>query len=120
VPGADFLGHVGGDDFIILFQSRDWEERCQNILNLFGECILGFFNAEDRERNGYITEDRQGKKAFHPLTSLSLGVVKVEPETYTSLHEVSFAATDAKKQAKKIPGNALFVERRERLTKDVG
>lgn len=111
-PTQDFIGHVGGDDFIILFKSRDWEERCHSMLKLFGECIQSFFSIEDRERNGYITEDRQGKKAFHPLTGLSLGVVKVEPGAYASLHEVSFAATNAKKQAKKIPGNSLFVERR--------
>lgn len=111
-PEQDFIGHVGGDDFIVLFQSQDWEKRCQSMLKIFGECILEFFSAEDRERNGYVTEDRQGKKAFHPLTSLSLGVVKVEAEVFSSLHEVSFAATNAKKQAKKIPGNALFVERR--------
>ncbi|MFA7241846.1 MAG: GGDEF domain-containing protein [Sulfuricellaceae bacterium] len=117
-PTQDFIGHVGGDDFIILFQSPDWEERCMNILKLFGETILEFFSIEDRERNGYVTEDRQGKKIFHPLTSLSLGVVKVEPGAYTSLHEVSFAATDAKKQAKKIPGNALFVERRFQRAED--
>lgn len=112
-PTQDFIGHIGGDDFIILFQSRDWESRCQSILKLFGETIREFFSVEDRERNGYVTEDRQGVKAFHPLTSLSLGVVKVEPGAFASLHEVSFAATDAKKQAKKIPGNSLFVERRE-------
>ncbi|MBS4096291.1 MAG: GGDEF domain-containing protein [Sulfuricella sp.] len=112
-PTQDFIGHVGGDDFIILFQSADWESRCQNILTMFGECILNFFSNEDRERGGYVTEDRQGKKVFHPLTSLSLGVVKVEPGQFRSLHQVAAAAAEAKKQAKKIPGNALFVERRE-------
>jgi diguanylate cyclase (GGDEF)-like protein len=112
-PALDFIGHVGGDDFIILFQSADWEERCQQILKMFGECVLEFFNVEDRERGGYVTEDRQGKRMFHPLTSLSLGVVKVTPEMFTSLHQVAAAAADAKKQAKKIPGNSLFMERRE-------
>src|SRR5690606_42065631 len=34
-PECDFLGHIGGDDFIILFQSADWEARCEGILNAF-------------------------------------------------------------------------------------
>lgn len=112
-PSQDFIGHVGGDDFIILFQSADWEARCDHILKMFGECVLSFFSTEDRERGGYVTEDRQGKKVFHPLTSLSLGVVKIAPGQFRSLHQVAAAAAEAKKQAKKIPGNALFVERRD-------
>lgn len=112
-PTQDFIGHVGGDDFIILFQSADWEARCNNILKMFGECVLSFFSIEDRERGGYVTEDRQGKKVFHPLTSLSLGVVKIVPGQFGSLHQVAAAAAEAKKQAKKISGNALFVERRD-------
>ena len=113
-PTQDFIGHVGGDDFIILFQSADWEARCQHILEMFGECVQDFFSVEDRERGGYVTEDRQGKRMFHPLTSLSLGVIKVMPGLFTSLHQVAAAAAEAKKQAKKIPGNSLFMERRER------
>lgn len=112
-PAQDFIGHVGGDDFIVLFRSEDWEDRCKNVLKAFGERILEFFSIEDRERGGYVTEDRQGKKAFQPLTSLSLGVVKITPEEFSSLHQVAAIATATKKQAKKIPGNSLFIERRE-------
>ena len=108
----DFIGHVGGDDFIVLFRSPDWERRCQQILKVFGDRILEFFSVEDRERGGYLTEDRQGKKAFQPLCSLSLGVAKIWPEEYSSLHQVSAMACATKKQAKKIPGNSLFIERR--------
>ena len=97
----------------MLFRSEDWERRCQDILKVFGERILEFFSIEDRERGGYVTEDRQGKRTFQPLTSLSLGVVKILPEEFSSLHQVSAMATATKKQAKKIPGNSLFVERRE-------
>lgn len=113
-PTHDFIGHLGGDDFIILFQSDDWEARCQRILDLFSVKVAAFFSSEDRERGGYFTDDRQGKRIFHPLTSLSLGMVDVKPDTYTSIHQVAAAAGEAKKQAKKTPGNALFVERRGR------
>lgn len=122
-PTQDFIGHIGGDDFIILFQSHDWETRCQSILKLFGECASGFFSVEDHERNGCVTEDRHGRKAFHPLTSLSLGAVRVEPGMFASPYEVSFAATDAKKQAKKFPAipsswNAANGTRRPRAAQD--
>ncbi len=110
---TDFIGHIGGDDFIILFQSPDWEARCQQILNRFNDAIREFYSHEDREQGGYISEDRQGKKVFYPLISISLGVIQVQPFAYQSHHQISVAAADAKKQAKKIYGNSLFVDRRK-------
>ena len=111
-PDLDFVGHIGGDDFIVLFQSADVEARCRQILEAFGQAILEFSSIQDRELGGYFTEDRQGKKAFCPLISISLGVVSVEPDEYDSHHQISVAVAEAKKQAKKLYGNSLFVERR--------
>jgi len=111
-PNLDFVGHIGGDDFIVLFQSADWERRCRAILDGFAAQIQDFYSLEDRERGGYLSEDRQGKKVFHPLISLSLGVVVAQPPYYYTHHQIATAAAEAKKQAKKIHGNSLFVERR--------
>jgi diguanylate cyclase (GGDEF)-like protein len=108
----DFVGHIGGDDFIVLFQSDDWEHRCRKILQNFAEAISEFYSIEDRDRGGYISEDRQGKKVFYPLISLSLGVIRANAETYASHHQIAVAAADAKKQAKRLFGNSLFIDRR--------
>nr|WP_315468366.1 GGDEF domain-containing protein [uncultured Undibacterium sp.] len=108
----DFVGHIGGDDFIVLFQSDDWEHRCRKILQNFAETISEFYSIEDRDRGGYISEDRQGKKVFYPLISLSLGVIRANAETYASHHQIAVAAADAKKQAKRLFGNSLFIDRR--------
>jgi diguanylate cyclase (GGDEF)-like protein len=109
----DFVGHIGGDDFIVLFQSKDWEPRCRRILKEFGQNINDFYSNEDRDRGGYISEDRQGKKVFYSLISLSIGAVNAEPNSYRSHHQISIAAADAKKQAKKMLGNSLFIDRRK-------
>ena len=111
-PEQDFVGHIGGDDFIILFQSEDWEARCQTILAAFSECVAQHLNDADMTAGGYVSEDRRGKQVFHPLLSLSLGVVRVEAGQYETHHRIAAAAADAKKQAKKLSGNSLFVERR--------
>lgn len=108
----DFLGHIGGDDFIILFRSEDWEQRCQSILDGFNPLIADLVSEEDRNRGGYVTEDRQGNRCFCPLVSLSLGVVIVEGNEAVDPQHISASVAEAKKQAKKIPGNSLFVERR--------
>lgn len=114
-PERDFVGHIGGDDFIILFQSEDWEQRCQTILEVFAAAVPDFYSSEDCTQGGYISEDRRGKKVFHPLMTMSLGVVKVYPGQYGSHHQIAAVASEAKKQAKKIPGNSLFIDRRQGL-----
>ncbi|QDZ28376.1 GGDEF domain-containing protein [Noviherbaspirillum sp. UKPF54] len=112
-PNRDFVGHIGGDDFIVLFQSEDWETRCEAILTAFSAAVPEHYCGADRERGGYVCEDRRGRKVFHPLISLSLGVVRAEPAHFVSHHQIATAAAEAKKQAKKIPGNSLFIERRQ-------
>lgn len=111
-PAQDFLGHIGGDDFIILFGSPDWEERCRRALERFGEAVAPFFSAEDREKGGYVTENRRGEKEFHALTTLSIGATPVEPGMFHSYMEISTVAAETKKMAKKIPGNSMYVNTR--------
>lgn len=112
-PELDFVGHIGGDDFIALFQSEDWEQRCRILLEKFAAAVTTHYTAKDIERGGIEAEDRQGNRTFHPLSSLSIGAVWVDPEKFASHHEVAAAASLAKKEAKKSPGNALFMDRRD-------
>ncbi len=112
-PDRDFVGHIGGDDFMLLFQSEDWECRCSAILAEFAASITAFYSNDDCERGGYFSEDRQGRKVFYSLMSLSLGVIKVQARQYYSHHQIATSAAEAKKQAKKIHGNSLFLDRRQ-------
>ena len=111
-PQIDFVGHVGGDDFVTVLQSPDWEQRCRKALAAFGERIVGLFSEGDRQRGSFMAEDRRGNQQCFDLTSLSIGAVVVERATFNTHSEVAAAATEAKKMAKRERGNALFVERR--------
>lgn len=108
----DFVGHIGGDDFLILFQSNDWEVRCARALRLFDERVLPIFTAEDLQRGGLLGENRRGEEVLHPLPALSIGALLADSSQYESHHEIATAAADAKKQAKKQRGSSLFIERR--------
>lgn len=110
----DFIGHIGGDDFIVLFQSEDWSGRCDRIIRSFDDQAKILYTPEDQARGGIQAEDRLGRSHFHALPTLSIGVVPVEPGIFASHHEISAAAAEAKKQAKREPGSSIFVERRLR------
>ncbi|MBK5938370.1 EAL domain-containing protein [Halochromatium roseum] len=109
---GDFVGHVGGDDFVILFEDDDWEARCRRILATFEAQAPGFYNATDRENGGLWGEDRLGTRVFFPFLSLSLGAVRPDPDCCDSFHDVATMAADAKHMAKQQAGNSLFIERR--------
>jgi len=99
-PRSDFLGHVGGDDFVVVFQSSDWRERCRAIVADFNEAAKALFDAEDVARGGIEAEDRQGRMSFFPLTTLSIGVVLVPSGSNASAERVASAAAAAKRRAK--------------------
>lgn len=111
-PEHDFLGHIGGDDFIALFRSHDWEARCRIMLEKFGVDVISFFNPLDVDRGGYITENRRGEKEFHNLTTLSVGAVPVIPKVFKSHRDIAVVAAESKKMAKRMHGNSLFINQR--------
>ncbi|TAJ78207.1 MAG: GGDEF domain-containing protein [Gallionellaceae bacterium] len=111
-PKLDFIGHLGGDDFILLMQSRDWKARLEQALRAFEQAASLLFLSEHLDAGGYASEDRNDHIVFHPLTSLSIGAVPVSPRQFFSHNEVSAAATQAKKMAKRTAGNSMFIEQR--------
>ena len=108
----DFIGHIGGDDFILLFQSENWEQLCLTALDTIKKVIPDFYDKSDVEQGGIDVEDRLGNCNFYPFGSMSIGAVRVFPEHFNSHHEVAGAMGRAKKEAKKTAGNSLFIDRR--------
>ncbi len=99
-PRIDFLGHVGGDDFVVVFQSPDWRERCRAIVADFNAEARTLFDADDVARGGIEAEDRQGRMTFFPLTTLAVGVVVVGEASTGTPEQVASAAAAAKRRAK--------------------
>jgi len=105
----DFVGHVGGDDFVILFESENWQQRCSEILSAFTALLSELYKPEHIDEQGMMAQDRQGNNVFYPLLSLSIGAVSVvDFPTITTEADLSEYATKAKSMAKKSTGNSLY------------
>jgi diguanylate cyclase (GGDEF)-like protein len=108
-----FVGHIGGDDFIIMFKSNEVEKICRKILDDFAKHSLSFITTEHQKQQGYNALDRRGNKIFHPLVSLAIGVIQPDTTCYNSYHQIADLASKAKSEAKKLTGNSLFICRRK-------
>ncbi|MEW6694343.1 MAG: phosphodiesterase [Pseudomonadota bacterium] len=96
----DFLGHVGGDDFVLLMQSADWQERLQTAVERFNGLARDLYDPGARQAGGIWAEDRHGVMRFHRLTTVSIGVLQVQPGRYRHAEAVASAAAAAKHLAK--------------------
>lgn len=108
-----FVGHIGGDDFIIMFKNNDAKHICQNILDDFDENSSIFITEQHKIQQGYSAFDRCGNKIFHPLVSLAIGIIQPSIAGYSSYHQIADLASKAKSEAKKQAGNSLFICRRQ-------
>lgn len=109
-PLHDFVGHVGGDDFVLLMQSEDWKDRCQRIIEEFNGRALGYYDEVARRRGGIDSEDRHGNACFFPLTTMAVGAVCIQPGDYSRHEDVASAAAAAKRRAKHDASGFIFCE----------
>ncbi len=111
------IGHIGGDDFIVIFTCTDWLMRCQKILESFKTNVPSHYSDDDIKAAGIHTENRAGAKCFFPLISLSIGLVDPLSTSLCQSHvDIADLASEAKKMAKKITGNSFFINKRMTTT----
>lgn len=116
-PHRDFVGHLGGDDFVIVFQSVDWRARCEAIIEIFRREACALVDEEARIAGGFEAQDRHGVQRFFPCTTISIGAVVAAPGIYQRAEEVAMDAATAKHDAKVSPsGIAVCIA----TTGDVG
>ncbi|MGH8780695.1 EAL domain-containing protein [Paraburkholderia sp.] len=102
-PTRDFLGHVGGDDFLILFQSDDWQRRVHQAIRTFNEGAQRFYAPADRVAGGIHGEDRRGNPTFFRFVTMAIGCVHVPPDAAAMRYgseEIASVAALAKRRAK--------------------
>jgi diguanylate cyclase (GGDEF)-like protein len=109
---TDFLGHIGGDDFVIITSPDRLDALCQDLIRRFDSESRQLYTPEDLRRGALVAPDRQGQEHVYPLVTLSIGVVTNQYRTITNIEEVSRIAAEVKRKAKETPGSSYFVDRR--------
>ena len=84
----NFVGHIGGDDFVALVDGHNYEEICQSIILEFDTKILDYFSDEDRERGYLEVPNRKGVIEEFPLVSISVGIVEVSKGRFHNILEI--------------------------------
>lgn len=109
-----FVGHIGGDDFIVVVPTLDCEEICKDIIANFDSKVIDFFTEEDVEK-GYIeVANRKGIIEQFPLTAISIGVVVSDNKRFYNMLEIGEAGAQVKHAAKTIMGSSYVIDRRKK------
>ena len=109
----NFVGHIGGDDFIAITGKTDYEKVCKEMIAQFDREVTSFYDADDVERGYVEVANRRGIIEQFPLVSISIAIVEVDNNRFISTLEIGEVAAQVKHKAKTILGSTYVINRRK-------
>lgn len=110
---ADFIGHIGGDDFIYLAECHECEELCQHIIDEFDGLIPSLYNKDDREQGHITSKNRKGEEETFPIMSIGLAGVTNKHKRIDDYREVSSLLSQVKKKVKQARKSVYHIDKRK-------
>lgn len=107
--GNSFLGHIGGDDFVIITDRRDVKEGAERIIADFKNKIRDLYNDVDWEREYIVAKSRKGIVEEFPIASISIAIITNRRNKYQRMMELTEQIVTAKKKAKEIEGHSIVI-----------
>ena len=111
----DFVGHIGGDDFVVITTPDLSDKICERIIHDFDKISPSFYNQEDRENGFIIGYDRQSKIHKILLLSVSIGVVTNEMRNITHVAQIGEIGAELKKLAKGMEKSNYVKDKRQKI-----
>jgi diguanylate cyclase (GGDEF)-like protein len=109
---STFVGHVGGDDFVLVTTPGVAVALAEGIIERFDAAAPSYYEAGDRER-GYIeVENRRGDLQRFAILSISIGIASSVRRAFTHYAEVVAVAAEMKEFTKRTPGSVWAADRR--------
>jgi len=109
-----FVGHIGGDDFVVLSSCEASEPLGEAILEWFNTAAKDLYDEEDRARGFVEVLNRRHDTERFPLMSLTIALVSTDRVPVTHLAQLIDIAQELKAHGKGIPGSVMVGERRRR------
>ena len=109
----DFIGHVGGDDFVIVTSPKNVDVLCQQIINDFEKTVPSFYSEVDKKRGFIIAKDRKGKEQEFPLVSISIGIVSNESRKIEHVGQIGEIGAEVKSLAKQLERSNYVKDQRK-------
>lgn len=106
----NFIGHLGGDDFILLLRQKEWITPIKAMQAEFRQQRLYYYRNVDILNNGIFGKDRDGKSRKFPLVDLSIGVFPYTPDLQLTSAQVHSTLSTAKIRAKGTPGHIYCLD----------
>jgi diguanylate cyclase (GGDEF)-like protein len=107
-----FVGHIGGDDFVVITTPEKYEKICLSIIDSFDKMIPDLYDPEDQQRGCIQGETRQGEKVSFPIMTLAIAVVTSQIRRLQNNIQVGEIAAELKRYAKSFPRSIFVVDRR--------
>lgn len=109
----DFIGHIGGDDFVVITTPQKADKICSTIIESFDKTVPSFYNETDR-KNGYIiSRDRKGIETKFSLLSLSIGVVTNQHRNIEHVAQIGEIGAELKGYAKNVEKSNYIIDKRK-------
>ncbi|MEE8251145.1 MAG: diguanylate cyclase [Gemmatimonadales bacterium] len=111
-PKEGFVGHIGGDDYIMIIPVEHIGSVCKEVIDVFDTLIALQYNEEDTKAGHFLGRDRRGLLYEVPLMTISIGVVTTRNRRLTHPAYVGALATEMKSYAKSLKGSVYVIDRR--------
>ena len=108
----DFLGHIGGDDFVIVTTPELVEEICAEVIQQFDSTIGQLYDEPDRNQGHIIHTDRQGNPIKIGFLTISIAIVTNTKYPLTHLGEIAQIGAELKAYAKRSDHSLYVTDRR--------
>ncbi|MDR3565660.1 MAG: cache domain-containing protein [Negativicutes bacterium] len=108
-----FLGHIGGDDFIVISSPAEIDALCTAIIQQFDREIVQLYNPIDLEKGAIVIQNRRGRLERFPIMTVSIGVAHTLHHHFTNYLEIAEIAAVLKKKAKAMKGSTYMIDQRE-------
>jgi diguanylate cyclase (GGDEF)-like protein len=109
---STFVGHIGGDDYVVITGPGEADSVAAEVIRRFDELAPTLYEPGDRARGYVETEDRQGTLRRFPLVSISIGIATTATRSFEHRAQAIEVATELKNFAKRTAGSSVAVDRR--------